>query len=127
MRIFMRPGPFNFARLNNEAVRESRGQVLVFLNNDTEIMTGDWLEQLSREALDPDAGGVGPLLLFPDGRVQHAGVTIELGQDAGHFGALEDPQAPSWLDAIRHPHETSAVTAACMALERRKFDAVGGL
>ncbi|PWB82662.1 MAG: glycosyl transferase family 2 [Methylocystaceae bacterium] len=126
VRIVKRPGPFNFAALNNDAARSASGETLVFLNNDTVVVSGDWLEQLARQAVDPAAGAVGALLLFPDGRVQHAGVVVGLGQDAGHFGALAPPDAPSWLDRVRHLHETSAVTAACMAVERRKFEAVGG-
>ena len=126
VRVLMRPGLFNFAALNNDAVRSSLGEVLVFLNNDTVILTKDWLEQLSEQALDPDAGAVGALLLYPDGRIQHAGVVVGLGQDAGHFEALSAPTAPSWLDRTSILHEASAVTAACMALDRRKFDAVAG-
>jgi len=126
VRVLPRPGPFDFARLNNEAVRASTGEVVVFLNNDTVVVSPDWLETLSRRAAEPQTGAVGALLLFPDGRIQHAGVTIGLGQDAGHFGALVAPEAPSWLGRSGHAHETSAVTAACMAVERRKFDAVGG-
>lgn len=126
VRVLPRPGPFDFARLNNEAVGLSTGEVVVFLNNDTVVVSPDWLETLSRHALEPQTGAVGALLLFPDGRIQHAGVTVGLGQDAGHFGALVGPDAPSWLGRAGHAHETSAVTAACMAVERRKFDAVGG-
>lgn len=126
VRILKRPEPFNFARLNNDAARAATGRVLTFLNNDTVVLGGDWLEQLARRAVDPEAGAIGGLLLFPDGRIQHAGVVVGLGQDAGHFGALAPREALSWLDRVRHPHEVSAVTAACMAVERQKFDAVGG-
>jgi GT2 family glycosyltransferase len=126
VRVLKRPGPFDFAAFNNEAAAQTKGEVLVFLNNDTIVLSADWLEQLTRPALEPAAGAVGALLTFPDGRVQHAGVVIGIGQDAGHFGALVPPEAPCWLDRTRHPHETTAVTAACMAVERRKFEAVGG-
>lgn len=126
VRILKRPGPFNFASLNNDAARVASGEVLVFLNNDTVVVSGDWLEQLSRQAVDPMAGAVGALLLFPDERIQHAGVVVGLGQDAGHFEALARLDASSWLDRVHHLHETSAVTAACMAVERRKFESVDG-
>ncbi|ATQ67019.1 MULTISPECIES: glycosyltransferase family 2 protein [Methylosinus] len=126
VRVLKRPGPFDFAAFNNEAAAQTKGEVLVFLNNDTIVLSPDWLEQLTRPALAPATGAVGALLTFPDGRVQHAGVVIGIGQDAGHFGALVAPEAPCWLDRTRHPHETTAVTAACMAVERRKFEAVGG-
>jgi GT2 family glycosyltransferase len=126
VRILKRPGAFDFAAFNNEAAAQTRGEVLVFLNNDTIVLSADWLERLTRPALDPNAGAIGALLTFPDGRVQHAGVVVGIGQDAGHFGALVSPEAPGWLDRVRHVHETMAVTAACMAVERRKFEAVGG-
>ncbi|BBU62812.1 hypothetical protein MSC49_27470 [Methylosinus sp. C49] len=126
VRLLSRPEPFNFARLNNDAARTARGEVILFLNNDTVVVSPDWLETLARRAMAPQTGAVGALLLYPDGRIQHAGVTIGLGQDAGHFGALVAPQTPSWLGRAALAHESSAVTAACMAVERRKFDAVGG-
>nr|WP_255608176.1 glycosyltransferase family 2 protein [Methylosinus sp. Sm6] len=126
VRVVKRPGPFDFASFNNDAAATTNGEVLVFLNNDTIVLSPDWLERLTRPALEPEAGAIGALLTFPDGRVQHAGVVIGIGQDAGHFGALVPPEAPCWLDRARHPRETTAVTAACMAVERRKFEAVGG-
>jgi O-antigen biosynthesis protein len=107
-------------------VRASRGEVLVFLNNDTILLSGDWLERLAPPALEPTTGAVGALLLFPDGRIQHSGVVLGYGQDAGHFGAFVREGAASWLGRNQVAHETTAVTAACLALERRKFDAVGG-
>ena len=126
VRLLRRPGPFNFAAFNNEAARQSSGDVLVFLNNDTVVLTPDWLEQLSGLALDENLGAVGCLLLYPNGLIQHAGVVMGIGQDAGHFEALQTPDAPSWLDRTRSVREVSAVTAACLAVERSKFMAVGG-
>jgi O-antigen biosynthesis protein len=126
VRILAHPGPFNFAQLNNDAVRAASGAVLVFLNNDTVVLTDDWLEQLAGHAVDAAAGAIGARLMFPDGRIQHAGVVVGLGQDAGHFGSLVPEDAPSWLDRNHNLHEVSAVTAACMAVERHKFAAVGG-
>jgi O-antigen biosynthesis protein len=126
VRVMRRPGPFHFAAFNNDAARQARGDVLVFLNNDTEILTPDWLEQLCLAAIEPDVGAVGALLLFPDGRIQHAGVVVGLGEEAGHFEALRSQEAPSWLSRTLFAHETSAVTGACLAVERRKFEAVNG-
>jgi O-antigen biosynthesis protein len=126
VRLLSRPEPFNFAAFNNEAARDAKGEVLVFLNNDTEILTPDWLEQMSLAAAEPDVGAVGALLLFPDGRIQHSGVVVGLGEEAGHFEALRPPEAPSWLSRNLFPRETAAVTGACLAVERRKFEAVHG-
>ena len=126
VKVLRRPGPFNFAALNNEAARLGSGDVLMFLNNDTVIVTPDWLEQICRHARREDVGAVGCLLLYPNGLVQHAGVVVGLGQDAGHFEALQSPDAPSWLEGTRSLREVSAVTAACLGVERSKFFAVGG-
>lgn len=126
VKILRRPGPFDFAKLNNEAARASTGEVLLFLNNDTEAAAEDWLEQMSLLAIDARVGAVGAQLLYPDGQIQHAGVVVGLNQDAAHFEALAPPGAPTWLGRAAHIHEVSAVTAACMAVERRKFEAAGG-
>ena len=126
VRVIRRPGPFNFAALNNEAARSGSGEVLVFLNNDTVVLTPDWLEQLCRHALKKTVGAVGCMLLYPNGVIQHAGVVVGIGQDAGHFEAFQTPSAPSWLERTRSVREVSAVTAACLGVERKKFFAVGG-
>ena len=125
VRLLRRPGPFNFAAFNNEAAQQSSGEVLTFLNNDTVVLTPDWLEQLSQLALEERLGAVGCLLLYPNGLIQHAGVVLGLGQDAGHFEALQTEVAPSWLDRTRSVREASAVTAACLSVQRSKFFAVG--
>ncbi len=124
--MLSRPGPFNFSAFNNEAAATAGGEVLVFLNNDTEILTPDWLEQFANLAMKRHVGAVGGLLLFPNGRIQHSGIVVGLGEEAGHFEALQAPDAPSWLERNRSPHEASAVTAACLAVQRWKFEAVGG-
>jgi len=126
VKVLRRPEAFNFAAFNNEAAKDAGGEVLLFLNNDTEIVAPDWLAQMARAAMRADVGAVGARLLYPDGRIQHAGVGIGAGGDAGHFDALIAEDAPSWLGRNDSPHECSAVTAACMAVERRKFEAVGG-
>jgi len=126
VRIIRRPGPFNYAAFNNQAAQAATGDVLVFLNNDTVVLSPDWLEQLCELAVDDRIGAVGCLLLYPNGLIQHAGVVVGLGQDAGHFEALQTPAAPSWLDRTRSLRETSGVTAACLAVQRSKFLAAGG-
>jgi GT2 family glycosyltransferase len=120
------PGPFNFAALNNLGAAEGRGAVIVFLNNDMEIIEPEWLRELSERAIDPQVGAVGCKLLYPDGRIQHAGVVVGLGEGAGHFDAGLRDGEPGWLGRNRILHEASAVTGACLAVERAKFVAVGG-
>jgi GT2 family glycosyltransferase len=119
--------PFNFAALNNSAVAETDADVLVFLNNDTEVVSPDWVEMLLGEARRPEVGAVAPLLRYPDGTVQHAGAALGLHGYAGHpfAGLRPDAETPfgrpdggtrNWL----------AVTAACMMVDRHKFEAAGG-
>lgn len=119
-------GPFNFSALCNKGAAAATGEFLLFLNNDTEVLQADWLDRLVELAALPDVGAVGARLLYPDVRVQHAGVVLGLGGVAGHFGAREGRDAPGWLGGDIVPHEVSAVTGACLMVGRTKFMTVGG-
>jgi GT2 family glycosyltransferase len=125
-RVVRDDGPFNFAAINNRAVTAAQGELLCFLNNDIELTNPQWLIAMARQAVRADVGAVGAQLLYPDGRIQHAGVVIGIGGAAAHAHRLIDPQEAGYF--LRHavPQFTSAVTAACMVMERAKFDAVGG-
>lgn len=118
--------PFNFSAINNFARKKAQGQVLVFLNNDTEVITDEWLEELSSVALQKEIGSVGALLLYPDKTIQHAGIIVGMLGTAGHvfrdlkLGTLTPFWLPDW------PRNYLAVTAACVAIEATKFDMVGG-
>jgi GT2 family glycosyltransferase len=119
--------PFNFASLNNLAVRQSEADVLVFLNNDTEVVDPDWLTPLLEEAVRPELGAVAPMLLYPDGTVQHAGAAIGLHGYAGHPFAGLSPQAGTPFGRVLEgTRNWMAVSAACMMVERAKFNSVGG-
>ena len=120
------PGPFNFAALSNLGAAQARGAVIVFLNNDMEIIEPEWLRELAERAIDPKVGAVGCKLLYPDGRIQHAGVVVGLGEGVGHFDAGLRDGEQGWLGRNRILHEASAVTGACLAVERAKFVAAGG-
>ncbi len=126
LKVLHTRGPFNFSALCNAGARTARGDFLVFLNNDTEIVTPDWIERLLYFAIAPDVGAVGAKLLYPRGRVQHAGVLLGMGGVAGHYGAGVSESDRGWMNRNVCPHEVSAVTGACMMIERRKFDDVGG-
>ena len=118
--------PFNFSRLINAGTRATESPYVVLLNNDTEILTDDWLEVMLEQAQHPAVGAVGARLLYGDGTVQHAGVVIGLGQLAGHvyrFASPDDPGPGGALFAVRN---YSAVTAACLMVRRDAFEAVGG-
>lgn len=119
--------PFNWARLNNTGVRHATGEIFLFLNDDIEITSADWLEVLVREAIRPQVGAVGALLYYPNGALQHTGVLL-VNYGGGGIHLLHK-RMPS--DAIyRHLHETtrevSANTGACLMLCRTKFEEIGG-
>jgi O-antigen biosynthesis protein len=127
VRVLRDEGPFNFAALNNRAARSSSADVLVFLNNDTEIIDEEWLEPLLEEALRGEIGAVAPLLVYSEGAVQHAGAAIGLHGYAGHPFAGLMPDTPTPFGrAAEGTRNWLAVTAACMMIERAKFDSVGG-
>jgi GT2 family glycosyltransferase len=127
VRVLHDPGPFNFAALNNLAARGSAADVLVFLNNDTEVVDSEWASTLLEEALRPEVGAVAPMLLYPDGRVQHAGAALALHGYAGHpFAGLEPSRETPFGRAAGGTRNWMAVTAACLMVERAKFGAVGG-
>lgn len=120
------PGPFNFSALSNLGARLTRAPVLIFLNNDVEAVTADWARALAGWACAPAIGAVGAKLLYEDGRLQHAGVTLGLGGRAAHFERRAPADAPGYFDRLDVAHEVSAVTGAVLAVERAKFDAVNG-
>jgi GT2 family glycosyltransferase len=119
-------GPFNYSRLNNAAVQAATGDFLLFLNNDTVVLSEDWIEGLLEAASRPAIGAVGGLLLYPDDTVQHSGILLGILGLGGHAHRYLSAGAPGHLSALQTPTNYSAVTAACMMVERRKFTAVGG-
>jgi GT2 family glycosyltransferase len=127
IKILSRPEPFNFSRLNNAAAGEATGSILALINNDIEVTDESWLGEMVALAVEPKTGCVGAKLLYPDGRLQHAGVVIGLGGVAGHAHRFARGDDPGYLGRLRAVHEVSAVTAACLVIRRAVFDAVGGL
>jgi GT2 family glycosyltransferase len=127
IRILPRPEPFNFSRLNNAAARAATGTILGLVNNDIEVTDGEWLGEMVALAMQPDVGCVGARLLYPDGRLQHAGVVVGLGGVAGHGHRFAPASDPGYLGRLHTVHEVSAVTAACLLIRRDAFDAVHGL
>lgn len=119
--------PFNWSCLNNIAARDARGSVLVFLNNDTEVISPEWLERLVENALRRDIAVCGPMLLYADRTIQHAGVVVGMGGWADHVFKAASPTHHQHLfvsPALRR--NVLAVTGACMAIERAKFESLGG-
>jgi GT2 family glycosyltransferase len=118
---------FNFSAINNFAARQAKGDVLVLLNNDIEVVSGNWLREMVSLAVRPDTGCVGAKLLYPDGRIQHAGVVLGIGGVAGHAFKYAPRDALGYFSKLRFAHTVSAVTAACLAVRREIFHEVGGL
>jgi GT2 family glycosyltransferase len=125
-RLLERPGSFNFSALCNDAAAEARAETLVFLNNDTLALSSDWLERLIAWTPLPSVGAVGAKLVFPDGTIQHAGVIMGVDGHANHFERSIAPDQTGYFQRIDVPHEISAVTGACLAVAKAKFDAIGG-
>ncbi|MGE7413477.1 glycosyltransferase [Methylobacterium tarhaniae] len=126
VRVLPCPGPFNFAAMNNRAAAQARGRLLVFVNNDVVAYRGDWLRRMAEEALRPDVGAVGAKLLDVRERIQHGGIVLGTGGLVTHAHRHFPGTAPGYLASLRATHRVSAVTAACLAVEARKFQAVGG-
>jgi GT2 family glycosyltransferase len=126
VRIVRYDAPFNFSNINNYAVTQCEGHYLLFLNNDTEVISPDFMEAMVEQAQRPSIGAVGALLLYPDGTIQHAGVIVGLGGVAGHSHKHFPGQAPGYFYTLRAINNVTAVTAACMMVRRSVFEEVGG-
>lgn len=126
IRIIEYNKPFNYSKLNNLGRRQARGKFLIFLNNDTKVISPQWIEELISVAAQPEVGAVGPLLMYSDSTIQHAGVILGMTGMAGHIfrnlklGMLTPFWLPDW------PRNYLAVTGACLAVETEKFDKIKG-
>lgn len=118
---------FNYSKINNLAAKKADGDILVLLNNDTEIITPRWLTMMVGYAVQPHIGAVGAKLLYPDETVQHAGVIMGLGGVASHAYLGEERDFPGMYGRLRVPYDYAGVTGACLAVEKKKFEEVGGL
>ena len=127
VRVVRWPHPFNYSAINNHAAGFAQGRFLCLLNNDIEIVDSSWLDELMREALQPGIGAVGARLLYPDRSIQHAGVVIGLGNAAGHAHRALPEGEPGYFAQSLIARGASAVTGACLLLEKSHFEAVGGL
>lgn len=119
--------PFNFSALNNAAVARCQGEVLCLMNDDCEVTDQGWLEEMVSQLARPGVGIVGAKLLYPDGRIQHAGVILGIGGVAGHGHWKSDRLAHGYFGYLQTPRTLSAVTAACMVVRRDAYEQVGGL
>lgn len=118
---------FNYSAINNFAAKEAKGEYLLFLNNDVEILTPDWMEEMLQNCQQENVAAVGAKLYYPDDTIQHAGVVLGLGGIAGHIMCRASKGDPGYFGRMISVQEISAVTAACMMVKKSDFDAVGGL
>lgn len=119
--------PFNYSALNNHAAKYTQGSVLCLMNNDIEIITPDWLEEMLSFAMRPDVGCVGARLLFPNGMLQHGGVVTGLWGISGHIHHLFKSDDLGYQGRAVLHQSLSAVTGACLIVRKNVFDAVSGL
>lgn len=125
VRVLQAPGSFNFSALSNAGANAARGDVLLFLNNDVEVIESGWLRELVSIAADPEVGAVGAKLLYPDGTLQHGGVVLGAGGIAGHSHLGLAPDEPGYFARMVMLQQVSAVTGACLAIRRAIFEEVG--
>ena len=125
VKVFNYFQPFNWSKINNFGFTKASGDVLIFLNNDTEVINEDWLKLLVGDAIQDNVGTVGAMLYFPDDSIQHAGVVIGLNSLASHiFSGVDEKDIPDLYKNYRR--NVSSVTGACLAIERDLFNEVKG-
>jgi glycosyltransferase involved in cell wall biosynthesis len=125
-RVVPLPIPFNFPALINEGVRHARGDLVLLLNNDIEVISEEWLTEMAAQAMRSRVGAVGVKLLYPDDTVQHAGVVLGVGGIAGHSHKYFANDRPGYFDRLRITANCAAVTAACLMVKKARFLEVGG-
>lgn len=119
--------PFNYSQLMNEAVLRAGGDMLLFLNNDTEVISPDWIDEMVGAAEQPGVGVVGCKLLYPNHTIQHAGVVLGLKETfCVHAFLCEPSTTPGYFNQLNTMNNYSALTAACFLCRKELFHAVGG-
>lgn len=127
VRVLRHDRPFNYSLINNEAVTACSGELICLLNNDIEIITQDWLEELAGQALRPQVGAVGAMLYYPDDTIQHAGVVTGVHGVAAHPYCGMPRGYQGQMARAKLIQSVSAVTAACMMMRREVYLQLGGL
>ena len=127
VRVIQYDLPFNYSAINNYAVQQAKGEILVLLNNDVEVIAADWLTEMVSHAVRVEIGAVGAKLLYANGKVQHAGVILGIGGVAGHAHKFLDDSQHGYCYRAAVTQNLSAVTGACLAVKKKAYQAVGGL
>jgi GT2 family glycosyltransferase len=127
IRVIRYEGGFNYSAINNYGAGFARGEYLILLNNDTEIITPDWMEQMVGCCQRENVAITGAKLYYPDDTVQHAGAIIGIGGCAGHILVGCARNYEGYMGRLKAMQDLSAVTAACLMVKKSVFDEVGGL
>ncbi|MGH8017014.1 MAG: glycosyltransferase [Opitutaceae bacterium] len=127
VRVLRDERPFNYSALNNEAVAQARGEFVALINNDLEVITPGWLEEMVAQAARPGVGCVGAMLYYPDDTIQHAGVILGVGGVAGHAFKRFPRGSEGVFNRARLVQNYSAVTAACLVVRKSIYQEAGGL
>ena len=117
---------FNYSAINNFGRKYAKGEYLLFLNNDVQVITPDWMQEMLMYAQRKDVGAVGVKLYYPDNTIQHAGVVVGIAGTAGHVHYRYDKSNLGYMGRLYYAQNYSAVTAACMMMPAVVFDQVGG-
>lgn len=127
VRVISYPKPFNYSAINNYAVHQSDGDIVGLINNDIEVISGNWLEEMVSQAIRPDIGAVGAMLYYPDDTIQHAGIILGFN---GVAVCAYAGRPRGWVGQMLRGQllqNMTAVTAACLLVRREVYDSVGGL
>lgn len=129
IRVFTYKGDFNYSRINNLGVKRAKGEYVLLLNNDTGVITPDWIEELLMYAQRDDVGAVGAKLYYEDRTIQHAGVVLGLGahRTAGHSHYRVSSQNLGYMGRLCYAQNVMAVTGACMMMRKTLYEKLGGL
>ena len=119
--------PFNYSRLNNKGAHHAKGDILVLLNNDIEVISEEWLEEMAGQAQRESIGAVSAVLLYPDDTIQHAGLILGVGGVANHGHKYAPAISPGYFGRLLIPANYAAATGACMMVAKRRYLDLGGL
>lgn len=127
LKVIVWDGHFNYSAINNFASKYASGKHLLLLNNDTEIISPDWIQEMLMYSQRNDVGAVGAKLYYSDNTIQHAGLGIGLLTLAGHLHRNFDRNHPGYMGRLSYAQNLSGVTAACIMIRRDVWDQIGGL
>ncbi|UQB43275.1 glycosyltransferase family 2 protein [Thiomicrospira microaerophila] len=119
--------PFNYSAINNFGVEHAQGEIIGLINNDIEVISPDWLNEMVSQAVRPEIGCVGAKLYYPNDTIQHAGVILGIGGVAGHSHKYFSKKHPGYFTRLNLTQNFSAVTAACLIVKKSIYKHVGGL